>query len=154
MRRTAIRFRWVCLVGVVIGIGFLLGAAIAYAQSNWSEYDQYTVMGRTYGDKCAVTVFADGSGATARTNQDCEITRATGKLGVEAILWNGSYHVMKETGWLNNTYATDTWTGVTSPKCTNHGTYFSQADTHAKKDDGTWYVHYTYGTDPLQNPLP
>jgi hypothetical protein len=146
-------FRRVCLVGAVVGALVGVSVPAAYAQSLWSAYFTFSVSGYTYGDKAAVTVFADGSGATARTTLD-GVTRSPNCLATDAILWNGSWHVMSETGYSYNSYTTYTWTCVTFPKVTNHGLYQSQGSTKVKRDDGTWYTHYTSGTDALRNPLP
>lgn len=153
----ASRQRWgiwlfvVCLTVAALGLG--IGAPAAHADSLWSAWGGFTVIGHDYLNRAAVTVFDDGSGARGRTRVD---TQSGGNVSIDtwriqARLYNGSNVEMAHSNWEKNPTVTNTFYALTPIK-TNHGYYYGQGTTGAwNGSDYTYY--YTFSSDTLHNPL-
>jgi hypothetical protein len=147
------RYLRVCFVSSVIGTVLGVWVPAAYADSAWGSWGIYSMLGIGFKARSAVTVFVDGSGATART----EVGTQTGQLvptqymGCQARPYNGSNALKASSDWgYNGAPANDIY--MVSPKDPNHGYYYGKGMTAAW--NGSDYTYYeTFPSPVLHNPL-
>lgn len=147
---------WLKLIvlGAFGATAFGLMAPAAFADSLWGPWAVSPVGGVTYQHRSAVTVWADGTGATARTTLQTQ----SGQLVPAQWMWiyprlyNGSNNIMREGPWYYNASPQSSVSAPTSPKRTNTGWYFGKG--RFGLWDGTQLLYAdTLASGLLHNPL-
>lgn len=131
-----------------------LATPAAFADSNWGPWAVSPVGGVTYQHRSAVTVWDDGSGATARTTLQTQSGQTVPAqwMWIYPRLYNGSNNIMREGPWYYNGSPQSGVSAPTSPKRTNVGWYYGKGRFGLR--DGTQLLYAdTLLSGLLHNPL-
>jgi len=130
----------ICVLAAIMMSVLAVGAPVALAQSWWTGYRSFSIQGRDFTNRAAVTLFEDGTGCTARS--ECTYLDASsprnGEMMMEPRLFNGSGVVIENDFYSSR--AGERSISWPTDKQGNNGWRYSKGITYQLLNDGENYA--------------